>query len=177
MSLSLTPITPSSPYWPEATSLYLSAFPTSERRELSEWEQLSLTEDKFTIYAIVFEGIFTGILTIWNFGDFRYVEHFATTESLRGKGIGAKTISEFLKMQPQLPVVLEVETPDNIMTCRRIRFYERNGFILNDCHYLQPPYRSGDAPFPLRMMCTDNNYLTSYTDHVITTIHRCVYKA
>ena len=50
------------------------------------------------------------------------------------------------------PIVVEVEHPDDETAERRIRFYERAGFRLCPFDYSQPPYREGDAPYPMRLM-------------------------
>ena len=42
--------------------------------------------------------------------------------------------------------------PETVLAARRIAFYERNGFFLNDFPYLQPPLSNGRDPVPLRVM-------------------------
>lgn len=49
-------------------------------------------------------------------------------------------------------VCLEVEPPDNEMASRRIDFYKRNNFFLNNYPYTQPPISTGRNPIPLLIM-------------------------
>ena len=50
------------------------------------------------------------------------------------------------------PFFIEVEPPEDELTRRRIGFYERNGFVLNDYDYVQPSLGEGKDPVPLRIM-------------------------
>ena len=45
-----------------------------------------------------------------------------------------------------------MEPPETELTRRRIGFYERNGFVLNDYDYVQPSLGEGKDPVPLRIM-------------------------
>lgn len=74
------------------------------------------------------------------------------------------------------PVVLEVEMPEDEMSRRRIGFYARQGFLLWEDHdYMQPPYRAGDAPLPMRLMAWGNlNAETDFT-RVKNAIYSVVY--
>ena len=51
-------------------------------------------------------------------------------------------------------ICLEVELPENDIARRRIGFYTRNGFSLNEYHYIQPPMSAGKNPVPLLIMTT-----------------------
>ena len=49
-------------------------------------------------------------------------------------------------------IVLEVEEPTDDITYRRIAFYQRQGFVLQNVPYQQPPYRKGGKWFPMKLM-------------------------
>lgn len=174
MRLELSPLSPSALHWAEAEKLYLAAFPEEERREVEDWRHLCLAEPQFTVYEITLDNKFAGLLTVWQFDGFRYVEHFTTTVDVRGKGIGTQALACLIETDAS-PVVLEVELPNTEIARRRIAFYERNGFTLNSADYQQPPYRPNAQWFPLRLMSTDESYLTTHCPHVISTIHSRVY--
>lgn len=163
-----------SAYWPAAESLYQSAFPAAERRDLDRWRDLRLEEPAFTAYAILLEEAFGGFLTVWQFEDFVYVEHFAVSPDMRGGGIGAQALATLI-VQLSLPVVLEVEPAGEEMADRRIGFYRRNGFTLDERRYLQPPYRPGDDWLPLCLMSTDPVYLEAHYEKIVQTIYERVY--
>lgn len=154
-----------------AEVLYISSFPPEERRP---WSQIADAASEPCLYGLYTgEYIFAGIITVWKFNDFAYVEHFAVDPTKRGGGIGAQAIGE-LKHMLQLPVVLEVEPLDHPdpMASRRITFYERCGFTLLDYPYIQPPYAPGLPSVPLCLMTTDTGLDPS---EISRTLHSKVY--
>lgn len=158
----------------DAQRLYLDAFPQNERRDIDAWTALAEAGGPFRIDEWQYQGHFAGFLTYWSFPRFTYVEHFATASALRGKGMGGRWLDAFVA-QTANPVVLEVEPGDTTMAQRRIAFYERHGFYLSEQSYVQPPYRKGDAPLPLRLMTTDSAFLAAHAAEVVRQIHHEVY--
>ena len=53
-------------------------------------------------------------------------------------------------------MVLEVEAYNTTIAKRRIRFYERLGFVRNDIYYLEPPTEQEESPIPLTTMSYPN---------------------
>jgi len=49
-------------------------------------------------------------------------------------------------------LVLEVEAFNTTTAKRRVRFYERLGFVRNDITYIEPPTEEGETPIPLTIM-------------------------
>ncbi len=95
-----------------------------------------------------------GIFTYWNFGSWLYVEHFAVAAEYRNLDYGTRIMTSF-KQKNSLPIILEVEKPDSDMALRRINFYKRLGFVLNEgISYLQPSYHEGGDMLPLDIMST-----------------------
>lgn len=95
-----------------------------------------------------------GIFTYWNFGSWVYVEHFAVAPEYRNLDYGTRIMTSF-KQETSLPIILEVEKPDSDMALRRINFYKRLGFVLNErISYLQPSYHEGGDMLPLDIMST-----------------------
>ncbi|MBR8702363.1 GNAT family N-acetyltransferase [Porphyromonas levii] len=148
---------------------YLEAFPREERREVEEISRLLSDEPRYHLLGIEDEGIVVGLLTYWELGEWYYGEHFAIDSSCRGHGVGAEVMKSFLLGKRQ--IIFEVELPEEEMACRRIGFYERLGFKLWDMPYLQPPYRVGDAPLPLRLMTNG----MEPTEAIVKAIHTSVY--
>lgn len=132
-------------------ALMANSFPESELRTYEEQKkllnhpryQLSLKKDE--------EGSIAGVMAVWSITGFRFVEHLAVDPKQRNGGIGRKLLSDFLLAEPT-PVVLEVEPPTGELEGRRIAFYERLGFHLNDYAYAQPPLRPGQPLLPLMLM-------------------------
>ena len=70
-------------------------------------------------------------------------------------------------------IVLEAETPLTHIAERRLKFYERNGFVPNEKAYIQPAYRNGGHEVPLIIMSFPN-CLENFSE-VVFTIKREVY--
>ncbi|WP_165154809.1 GNAT family N-acetyltransferase [Parabacteroides sp. ZJ-118] len=154
---------------------YTASFPEEERRDFSLVRRLLEEDNRFEMYALLRDGIYVGFITGWQFEDFVYVEHFAIEESVRDSGIGAKAMTGFLALRKD-PVVLEVEMPTEEMSKRRIRFYERLGFVLDHHVYFQPPYREGEAFLEMRLMMYGELDLGQSFERIKTAIHQNVYK-
>ena len=121
-----------------AKLLYEHSFPIEERRPWASILIKNKTKD-FDFFVLQDGGLFVGIISIWQFECFDYIEHFAISEELRGKGLGSEVIN-IVKQKYNKPFVLEVELPTNLETVKRIRFYERLGFKTLEGLYMQPPY-------------------------------------
>ena len=159
----------------QAIALYTEAFPKIERRPVAQWLDLWQTCNHFRIIEILSDDVFAGFISYWDFEDFIYIEHFATSKSLRGNGIGGKAIDTFKQSCQGKPVVLEVEMPTDDISKHRIAFYNKHGFTLSELPYMQPAYRPCDDPIELRIMSTDPVFTTKWFDKVTGTIHRHVY--
>lgn len=135
----------------EIYELMETSFPDIEHR--TKEDQRDLFKDSAYQVWIVRQdnGTLGGFLSTWDFGDFRFAEHFAVNPALRGHGLGKEMLADWLDSSC-LPAVLEVELPENEIAKRRIGFYERLGFRLNTFPYLQPPMQKGKDNLPLYIM-------------------------
>jgi ribosomal protein S18 acetylase RimI-like enzyme len=103
-------------------------------------------------FELVTDGdSFVGFILWWGFDDVRYVEHLATSPRLRGEGRGRRVLDKFISGK-DIPILLEVEHPVDEISRRRISFYERAGFVLNEYPYTHPPYKNGGEDVPLMLM-------------------------
>ena len=160
------------PFIETVDRIYHSSFPPEERRDFDKFLELMYHNDKFTVYAILKDEMHIGFITVWELDGFSYVEHFAIDEAHRGGGTGQKSIMMLLEKTGR-PFILEVEPPVGEMEVRRINFYKRCGFILNDeTEYFQPPYREGELPLELKLMSSGDIIVD---DSHIKSIHRNVY--
>lgn len=138
--------------YPLIEQLLESAFPPEERRSKEDQRRVTDENPLFTVFALLSEGQFAGVITCWQGEGFVYVEHFATVPEVRGRGIGSEVLDS-LSERYDVPLVLEVELPQDELARRRIGFYQRNGFVLwEEKHYVQPPYQKGCAPVALHLM-------------------------
>lgn len=150
-----TPKFPSAKTLRKVHDLYFGSFPESERRPWGDLKSRILDPDNDLRIAVVeHSGRFAGFITWWMLGNgVRYVEHFAISPELRGKGIGACAIRQFAE-QSHNPVVLEVEPPQISSEAEaRIKFYQNNGFTAHyGFPYTQPPYSPTLPAIPLVLM-------------------------
>jgi GNAT superfamily N-acetyltransferase len=131
--------------------IYEDSFIPDERRDFSDLLSLLKDKSEFSVYSILRDKEIIGFLTDWKFENFIYIEHFAVSSNARGGGIGNFILQNYLD-QVSLPVVLEVEKPEDEISKKRIVFYERLGFKYWDLPYIQPAYGKGKKPIPMDLM-------------------------
>lgn len=150
------------------------AFPVEELREEQRQKAL-LDKPQYGLYGIKEEvGILQGVIALWDFHDFLYVEHFAIKPLFRDGGIGGRILDEMINWARK-PIVLEVEVPNDEITGRRVGFYERHGFFFNEYPYLQPPMRIGQGMLPLRLMTLPKKISQDEYERYKSLIHKVVY--
>ena len=127
------------------------AFPNHEIRTYKDQKNL-LDNDKYNLIIEYNENKkIIGIMAVWEFEKFSFIEHLVVTPLARGTGIGTKMIEQYISKRNGL-VFLEVEPQHDEISKRRINFYERLGFHLNDFYYEQPPLRKGLEYCELKIM-------------------------
>lgn len=154
--------------------LLTSAFPQEEHRDLSIQREFTDNNPLFYNSIILDNGSPIGLLSYWRFEQFIYIEHFAIHPSKRNGGMGQKVLSIF-KEKIHLPIVLEVELPEDEISKRRILFYEREGFSLWKHEYQQPPYRNGDSFLPMYIMVHGKLNITTDFENIKSRIYKEVY--
>ncbi len=133
---------PDAPCVPAFMEIFEASFPFEERRERRDWAG-AFRDPRCVARLYGDENSARAILVFWNFGHCRYVEYFATAPGERGNGLGGAILDAFVGETPDSPVVLEIEPPEDELTLRRLRFYERHGFTRDSAEHLHPPYHAG----------------------------------
>lgn len=130
------------------------SFPKDEYRTY-EGHLALLDEPDYQVYVLRDEEReeLRALVTVWEFGGFGFVEHLAVNPAYRNGGLGSLILGELTKKLGKM-ICLEVELPDNDMARRRIGFYERNGFHLNEYPYIQPPLAEEQNEISLLIMTT-----------------------
>lgn len=152
-------VLPESNLLKQVESLYIGSFPPVERRKFSSVEVL-LKKDNvpFNIIAATEGDELQGFLSYWDFGTFRYIEHFAVDVKKRGNGIGSGLLEHFIADCGKTPIVLEVELPEAYDARRRVDFYMRHSFIIwKRLHYVQPPYELENGSLEMKLMTLQVN--------------------
>lgn len=158
-------------------SIMEEAFPKSERRRKDEQAAL-LCNPHYHLSLLRGDlGEIEAFFAWWSFENFCYGEHFAVDKALRGKGAGGKMIDALtMKLQDAGPFVLEVEPPETETAARRIGFYRRHGFELNEYPYLQPPLHPDCDPQPLMIMSRPHGLDRPAFEAVRACLYREVYR-
>lgn len=131
--------------------LMKEAFPSIERRSYEDQKKLLNEESYEIIVNKDKKQNINAFLANWKFNEFNFIEHFAVANDLRGHGLGSSMLKDYLNKSNRL-IFLEVELPEDKTSMRRIKFYEKFGFCLNNFYYLQPPMQKEHDFFPLKVM-------------------------
>ena len=157
-------------------SIMDASFPVDEHRPYDEQKAL-LEHPNYSIYVLpdTQNKNLKAFISVWQFDDFVYVEHFAVHPSCRNQGLGALMLGE-LHAAFSSQICLEVELPETDFARRRIGFYERNGFSINEYPYIQPPISKNRNAIPLLIMTTNGSISKDRFEEIRSTLYREVYK-
>lgn len=158
-----------------ARQIYETSFPEDERRNFDLLKALDGKSD-FDFFIITDkQANAIGIISLWSFKEFIYIEHFAIQQNERGKGIGSSVLSSLANKYSK-PILLEVELPENDLAKRRIAFYQRHGFAVQPYDYTQPAYDKTKQSLPMIVMIKADFEITKrFFDSSIATIYKEVY--
>lgn len=132
-------------------ALMKTSFPANEYRPYDAQKAL-LEKPCYEIDVLRSKtGQVIALMAAWNLGAYAFVEHLAVDPACRNGGLGAKMLRQAANSF-QKPLCLEVELPETELAARRIGFYQRNGFFLNEYPYVQPALAADRQPIPLRIM-------------------------
>ncbi|MEK6982011.1 MAG: GNAT family N-acetyltransferase [Candidatus Micrarchaeota archaeon] len=134
----------------EIWQIYEESFPPDERRTLAQQEEL-FNRKNYVLLAVYKENKLVGFISNWVLDSFCFVEHAAIKKSHQGKGFGTKSLALYLK-KVNKTFILEVELPTSQIARKRIDFYKKLGFKLNDFDYVQPSYSKSKKSVHLMIM-------------------------
>lgn len=159
---------------PDAYRLMEQSFPKDEIRSI-DGQRALFDDPRYTLLARrAADSKIEGLLAVWDIGVFTFIEHFAVQPQLRGAGIGAAML-EALACRQGRRICLEVEPPETDIARRRIGFYRRSGFALNDYPYVMPSLEAGRQPLPLMIMTSggavDRAAFLQIRDALYTTVY------
>ena len=152
------------------------SFPPDERRTYQEQKAL-LSNSKYSIYVLPDDETkeIKAFLAVWQFDDVAFIEHFAVNPAYRNRGLGSQILQE-IKNFLSCMICLEVELPDCEIAKRRIEFYKRNGFFLNEYPYEQPAITKGRKPLPLMIMTSGSEITKDRFDDIKVLLYKCVHQ-
>ena len=154
--MNLERIGASHPLFEASFALYEASFPPNERRTREDHLR-AMQDADFSPLGAVEAGNLLADVFLWETENFSYLEHFAVQPSLRGHGCGTELLRQLLGRDK--PLILEIEPPEDARTCRRKRFYERNGLWAQPFRHVQLPFQGESPIVPLVIMA--DRYLTA----------------
>ncbi|WP_316823441.1 GNAT family N-acetyltransferase [Pedobacter gandavensis] len=154
--------------------LYEDAFPPHERRDWDSLIKLIPKSPEMHLDLIHTDDGHIGFIIWWEIStDNYFVEHFAIDAELRGKNYGASVLNYYKQLLTGR-ILLEVEPPEDEYSIRRIGFYERLGFKVQDFSYRQPSYADPLVSYPMLLMGTtvfEEKELTVLTKIIKTKVY------
>ena len=134
------------PLFDASLTLYETSFPPNERRTRDDHLR-ALQDADFVPLGAVEDGRLLADIFLWKTDGFVYLEHFSVQPELRSHGTGGKILEQLLDTQQLF--LLEIEPPEDPLTCRRKRFYERHGLQAQPSAHVQPlRLRFAQTPLP-----------------------------
>lgn len=156
-------------------NLYNEAFPVNQRRTDDEFKDvINSNVNNFYCNAVLLNDSFVGFFNYWKFDGFIFAEHFAIEEAIRGNKLGEK-VMKMIHSTAELPLVFEVELPDNEINIRRIEFYRRLQYEIVPIDYLQPPYNKTGFYQELHLMTNNLEFVLENYTEIKDTIYDNVY--
>ena len=154
-------------------SLMERSFPEDEYRpRMAQRALLARSEDRLYGYRIGERLV--ALAAVWELGDITFLEHLAVDPNCRGGGLGTSALKELLERYDGR-LCLEVELPETDLAARRIGFYRRNGFFLNQHPYIQPALGPGRKPVPLRIMTSGGPINAAHFEKLQKLLYETVY--
>lgn len=151
-----------------------NSFPSDEYRNCEEQRRL-FYDPRYCVYGERDSfGAIIAFIATWIFDKFVFVEHFAVDGRFRGHGKGSDMLKELLH-SCNIPICLEVELPENDVAARRIEFYKRNGFCLNEYEYVQPPFSEDKKSIPLMIMTSSHKIDRETFENIKSVLYKEVY--
>lgn len=151
------------------------SFPADEYRTYAAQKAI-FDDPRYSVYVLSdAPAQIKAAITVWQFADFAFIEHFAVDPAYRNQGLGALILGE-IKNFVSCALCLEAELPKTEIARRRIGFYERNGFFTNAYPYIQPAYSAEKNPVPLLILTTGGGISETQFATIRETLYSEVYK-
>ncbi len=152
-------------------------FPVDEIRPYDKQRKL-LENSIYQIYAVMDKSkdVVKAFVAVYELEHFVFLEHFAVNAQYRNQGLGGKILQELKHMSGKM-ICLEVEPSTTEVATRRIGFYKRNDFYLNDYTYMQPPLAANQKPVELKIMSSEKLLSVQEFETIKSTLFTEVYNA
>ncbi len=157
----------------EIWNIYCDSFPRDERRNL-EQQMIILNNHLYSLNPIYDNKKIVGFYSVWDAETFTFIEHIAIDKKFRRKGWGSKALKEVTHKLDK-KIILEVEKPETNEAKKRIKFYKKSGFCLNQYDYEQPAYDKDKQSVPLLIMSYPNKITIDEFKKIKNKLYKMVY--
>lgn len=140
-------------YWGKAWKIYNNSFPLFERRTLKDQVDV-MKNNNFYCTGIINYNSIIGILFYWELDKYIYIEHFAIDKEHRGRNYGSSVLKKFEKTNKA--IILEIDPPVDEISKRRLDFYNKLGFKLNDYEHCHESFRKNHKPYFMKVLSYKN---------------------
>lgn len=159
----------------EIYDLMKISFPENEYRTYENQKKLLNRKEYKIITKEDEKGNVIAFISLWSFPKFDFLEHFAVSPDCRGGGVGSQMMKNLMQKTNKL-IVLEIEIPRDEMSIKRLHFYERLGFKLNEQEYYQPPLRENAKPLKLNLMSYPEKLSNEQFELIKDQLHQKTYE-
>ncbi|MCD7935389.1 MAG: GNAT family N-acetyltransferase [Tannerellaceae bacterium] len=127
--------------------IYTGSFPLHEQRT-EEQQQKAFNDPHYFLEITVQNEQVLSFISYWEFPSYIYIEHLAVNPDCRGRQIGSRLLEDFTGAHSKT-VLLEIDPLTTDIACKRLVFYDRNGFHKNEYAHFHPPYHREYPPHEL----------------------------
>jgi GNAT superfamily N-acetyltransferase len=106
----------------------------------------------FFMYAALLGDQFVGTTTFWDLQECVFIGYIVIDPLQRGRTLGSQVLQWLLDFRSEKIHVGEVDLPSSEIAIRRLDFFQRHGFKVNDFDYFQPALAPYKSPVHLRMI-------------------------
>lgn len=161
--------------WDQVWRLYTDSFPDYERRRISSHAR-ACEDAQFHTCIAVENGNLLALLFFWKYDNYIYIEHLAVLPSLRGRNIGTTLLKEFISLNENKKIILEIDPPVDEISKRRLAFYENIGFIDNGYSFIHPSYTKNGHKHELHILSYPEDIDDAEFERFETFLNECVLK-
>lgn len=156
----------------QAWKIYQYSFPKDERRDKHAQFKIHLNK-KYRFFGVFEKAALIAFLAEWKLGSYYMIEHIAVKKNARGSGFGTRLLQKYQRTRKK--IIIEVPKPAGKLSRKRIQFYLKNGFKMNDFDYIQPSYGKGKKPVNMLLMSFPHKINRKETVILVTKMHKLVY--
>ncbi|WP_165043159.1 GNAT family N-acetyltransferase [Dysgonomonas sp. ZJ709] len=130
--------------------IYSTSFPIHEQRDTAQ-QIKAFESDRYSLECTIENSTLIAFIAYWEFEEYIYIEHFAVNDKLRGQNYGSLILHEFINKKEKT-VLVEIDPLTDDISIKRLRFYERLNFNINEYDHYHPPYNKKYAPHKLVLL-------------------------